>query len=892
VIAVPTFDVDVATFRAEREEVMVASDDELRPIVDDALVEYSNGVADWYDPPIDAASVLWWETFEYEQGRAPTATELAEFQSTCAEVLERTSLPSNPPDDTQVEVITGWLSAFALNSATAAGGGRLEWVTRQDGQVRDIHVPLDGETVTGGSTFDVAGHRLHFPGEPVGPPHVWINCRCLVRQVKDPEENVTTNATNTTAAQTYTIELKEPLPSYVTVENGRLVYADSGPGTPAHPEIDDDPGVDDDPGEDDSGEDDEGFYDLADYAELDTEVPWHGIIAPTGVMSGDRRKFAVDALRTRNLPVPLTFQRAQSDGHGGAVTVGNIERVWEEDGLIKAEGRFAAVPEADEAIYLVADRMLQGVSVELDDAAFELQYEDGTAFDLNDDASQPVTVVTDGRVASATLVTVPAFQEAFITLGTWADAEDDALAAGCIPCAAKEMDDLFDSWRTFKISEAAWDGSAARFTDDEYYRSCVLHKNGESKAKSDNSLPILEPNGDLNRAAVHAAAARVDQVDATDEQKASAKRSLLTAYRKLEEDPPESLTAAAFASAPGTHDGPGWATHPKDTQRLRDYWTRGKGAAKIRWGQPGDFNRCRRQLAKYVPNPQYLAGTCANLHKVAMGLWPGQEGGKRRKHAGEVLVAAAFSLVDDVDVNTVPPLAWFQNPGLEGLTPLTIEGRHVYGHLAGWATCHTGFGVSVGDGEVCVRPPNSASGYAYFHTGQVITDDGAVNVGHLTMDTGHAAMSLPGRPAAAHYDNTGAVVADVVVGEDEHGIWYSGALRPDITDNQRIALQAASLSGDWRRLAGKLELVAALCVNVPGFPIPRTTVAASGQAGYALVAAGVVQHADEPDLRAAIRTELALVKAEEARAVQRAAALARVHKMQAERARARLEALR
>ena len=35
---------------------------------------------------------------------------------------------------------------------------------------------------------------------------------------------------------------------------------------------------------------------------------------------------------------------------------------------------------------------------------------------------------------------------------------------------------------------------------------------------------------------------------------------------------------------------------------------RGKGAAKIRWGVPGDFNRCRLQLAKYVQNPDWLAG--------------------------------------------------------------------------------------------------------------------------------------------------------------------------------------------------------------------------------------------------------------------------------------------
>lgn len=880
---------DVAAFRAQRDEVMHASDDELVPIVDEALQDYANGNLDWYDPAVDAAAVLWWETFEYEQGRAPTPTELAEFQSACVDVLERTGRPTTPPDPVQVNVIAGWLSAYALNSATAAGGGRLEWVTRQDMDVRAEHVPLDGDQIAGGATFDVAGYRLHFPGEPVGPPHVWINCRCVVRQVKEEEMDTNTTA-NLAAGHTFYVP---PGPTGITppftttTANANVVFAPDPRGTGAHPAEDDIvvDQVDDDPGENDSGDD----YDAeGDYTELDFDVPWHGVIAPTGVMSGDRRKFNQDALRTRDLPLPVKFMLADDEGHKGSVPVANMTYVEERDGLIHAGGFFHVSPAADEAIALVATQTMRGLSVDLDDATFELQYEDGSPFDMEDVEHQPVGVVTDGRISSVTLCAIPAFQEAYIVLG----AEDESsLTAGCIPCQAQEMDALLEEWDAFGISEKAWDGSASRFTPEQWYRSCTLHKSDDVQNKSDHGFPILEPDGNLSRAGVHAAAARINQAKASPEEVAKAKRSIITAYHKLDEDPPEALTATAFASPPGTHDGPGWVTNPKETQRLRTYWTRGKGAAKIRWGQPGDFNRCRRQLAKYVPNPEYLAGTCANLHKVAMGLWPGQEGGKKGRHSSdETLIAAAFTLVDDVV--DAPPATWFTNPNLEQLTPLTVEGRHIYGHLAGWATCHTGFGVSVGDGEVCVQPPTSASGYAYFHTGQIITDDGAVNVGHITMDTGHAGMALAGRPAAAHYDNTGSVVADIVCGEDKHGIWFSGALRPDLPDSARIAIGAAALSGDWRRLAGNYELIAALAVNVPGFPIPRTAVSASAAAGYALVAAGLVVHEDAPTLAESIRAEIALIKAEEARAIVRAQIRGRVHHMQAERARARLAQLK
>jgi hypothetical protein len=57
---------------------------------------------------------------------------------------------------------------------------------------------------------------------------------------------------------------------------------------------------------------------------------------------------------------------------------------------------------------------------------------------------------------------------------------------------------------------------------------------------------------------------------------------------------------------------------------LKQYWTRGKGALKIRWFTDGSFRRCVRLLRKYFPqNPQ---GLCANLHKAATGEWPAEKG--------------------------------------------------------------------------------------------------------------------------------------------------------------------------------------------------------------------------------------------------------------------------
>lgn len=294
----------------------------------------------------------------------------------------------------------------------------------------------------------------------------------------------------------------------------------------------------------------------------------------------------------------------------------------------------------------------------------------------------------------------------------------------------------------------------------------------------------------------------------------------------------EALAAAGNEEFVKTEDGPGWLTHPVDTERLRRYWTKGKGAAKIRWGVPGDFNRCRAQLAKYI-KPQYLSGYCANRHYDALGFWPGRPVSADTVALGGQALHLVASAAD-VAVKS-PPREWFEDPHLMEPTRLSItEDGHIFGHLAQWGTCHIGF-----EG-VCTTPPESLSDYVYFATGVLDTSDGAVPVGQITMGCGHAGEGNA-RVAAAHYDNLGWAVADIAIGEDDIGIWFSGAIRPGTAPDQIAALRAAgSVSGDWRRIGDGLELVAALAVNVPGFPITPTRLHASGGIQTALVASGVV----------------------------------------------------
>lgn len=101
-----------------------------------------------------------------------------------------------------------------------------------------------------------------------------------------------------------------------------------------------------------------------------------------------------------------------------------------------------------------------------------------------------------------------------------------------------------------RVSDASWDGSPSRFTDEEYARSCVLDRGPSvSTVKERYSLPVREPDGTMNRNAVHAAAARISQMEAPAKVIAKAARTLVALYKLLDEDPPASLVKLAGGAA-------------------------------------------------------------------------------------------------------------------------------------------------------------------------------------------------------------------------------------------------------------------------------------------------------------------------------------------------------
>lgn len=549
----------------------------LAPIVTKALTRYDDDRT-WYSPIVEEAQALAGDTLTPEQLKV------------LRETLAKTQAPETTHGDTG-DRLSRWVATYVTNAAGhngAAADDLKTWVTMHDDRVRASHAALDGKTIPSGEKFDVGGDLLSHPGEPVGDPSEWINCRCVLLYTKGDGMTAST-----------------------------APVADAPVEAPVEPEL----------------------------------KQFHGIAAPTDKPTGDRRLLMSEGFATRELPLPIFYQRAQSAmGHDGAVIVGQVTKLFlnADTKNVEYEGHWNGVPESFEAQQGVDEGWLRGVSVDLDDVLLDYSSDDEIEKLFEDPNAKPSDIMEaldtqiqrfkQWRIAGMTIVGIPAFQEAFIAQG-----------------------------------------------------------------------PL------------------------------------------------------------------------------------GTGAA--------------------APMPAGLAASVAPSPVIA-------------------LVASGRG-------QALPPIAWFRDPQLTAATPITIDGDHVYGHIAKWGTCHVGF-----PGQ-CVTPPKSYTNYAWFRTGAVETDEGTVPVGTITMNAGHAGLKDSPAAAAAHYDNTATAIADVAAGEDAHGIWFSGRIRPGASQEDRDALLASKLSGDWRRVSGNLELVAALAVNTPGFPIPRLALAASAAGQLSLVAAGLVGDPDD-----------------------------------------------
>jgi hypothetical protein len=770
------------------------------------------------------------------------------------------------------------------------------WLTAEDERVRDSHVQAGDDYAAGlgiplDDPFSVGDDELMFPGDPDGSAGEVINCRCAIsyEEAEVPGGGVSDVSPDASAID----DLPDATTASATTRggsmqdstwNGRAIVATgayTAGGVPVF-ELAEAPSV----------------IDGAKVLGLPDARDWTAVLCIEGIPTGDGRFLAVDSIGWRELP--LTLMALISSDHGGgaspvAIIAGRIDEIErmpaaaaqsagllpDRDGGYPADavavigrGVFDASFQGDEVMRLIGDKTLRGISIDLAteaDEVVELEPAAGEEFgDL-------LYVVTAGKIMGATVCPFAAFAEATIMLepleapaeaGTpEATPTDDAIAAALGgPRGMRVYVHAPIVLKRRVVTAAARDYSSSSMI--------AVHPTPEQSAaigvqggQPDHhvTLAFLPDTSGVDFAALNALVAKVaaDHPVLEGCVGGAGYFGATTQDGKPPEKPadaagdaePDATTAAgppapvADAETDADSEGeqgpaqPGDGAEPMHPHvamvdapglgKMRAALCNALDDAGIGYAQNHDFTP--HVTLAYEPTPNvpavHLAGQPLSFSHVIV-----HEGLNRTAHPlagaesdGPGITASAAGLAP-----MHPPTAWFEDPELAELTPLTItdEGR-IYGHLAPWGACH------VGVTDTCVQPPPSSSGYALFHLGDVLTEEGdLVPCGTLTLDTGHADLKLGSTAARMHYDHTGTAAADVRCGEDDHGIWFSGAIRPD--------LDAANV----RKLRAARELVAALSVNVPGFPIvrPRAAVAASGRV-LALVAAGIDMRPSPADAR-------------------------------------------
>lgn len=221
------------------------------------------------------------------------------------------------------------------------------------------------------------------------------------------------------------------------------------------------------------------------------------------------------------------------------------------------------------------------------------------------------------------------------------------------------------------------------------------------------------------------------------------------------------------------------------------------------------FNKVQLSATTVVPTPAFEGATVEVDDAPDLGVpTPAMVA------AVEEVYEAMHVTFTDTATLARPSRALFADPALKVPTPLRVtENGEVYGHIALWNSRHL---------NAAVPPPRSRTNYSYFLTGQVLTEDGMVATGRLVIGGAHAGETLGWREAIDHYADVSAAWADVACGEDAHGIWVAGMVRPGVDELTLRTARGSGTSGDWRLLGGNLELVAILSVNAGAFPVPTS----------------------------------------------------------------------
>lgn len=424
------------------------------------------------------------------------------------------------------------------------------WVTAGDERVRDTHAEADGQTVPIDQPFDVGGEQLMYPGDPNGSLEETINCRCVP---------VYGNDEVTAAGVAPTDGLHSPVTVAASPED--TVLEDYERNLISKDALREAAGMTEPPA---------GV--LRDFhltAAVGEATRWTATLLVEGEPTEDGRMIATDATTWRGLPLPLGLMTETNHSDGGeAPVVGRIDQIWRAGNLIQAAGIFndlaagQAGVDAREAVQLVRDKMVTGISVdpagceveivvtaaEPDDAAEEASdatgddyYEEPSEIDYDDDMEY-LAVFTQLTIGGATICPIQAVAQAKIELVAAGEPGPfvSEFAVSLSEVAAEPTTiDAADTLRETALQAVAALAAAARPEITVPDPGPQLAELAERLSSFDARLAGLEPLVAAgNEAATAAAGRRTEDLQAL-------RNEIFDRFAELERQQTASLTAAA-----------------------------------------------------------------------------------------------------------------------------------------------------------------------------------------------------------------------------------------------------------------------------------------------------------------------------------------------------------
>lgn len=889
-----TLAVSRETFAAGRQDILTDAEDTLRPHIKEALTRV--GLGSWEQQIVAAAlGVFDLTARENTEGGSQSLDDLRDmFAQELGETLEKTTKTDTA--EKQLNTLTRWVAMMAHNAAMEAatssdpdGNVGLEWVAMGDGDVRDSHRAADGQQVPTGSPFTVDDVELMYPGQPKGDPSVWLNCRCVARPTMLGEmaaQTVAASVSRETLAagikaaypeatnpELYSTDVSretfagapglkkdgtppvckfctEPSTGYVLHSEGMayVPFCATHEGEAKAAASESTPGGPPDPGNIDR---------VAAYAltEADVSRETETKENPMEDNSGPSTSSVIVALP--EAADPLSTASSEKDGaHCTLLWFGDAAAL-DELALKEAIQQFIDHGQVTPITDTVSGRATLGkdkADVVLLDTPNLLAIRSGlleqnTLLQANESVDQHptwlphVTLGYPSTPAAGEYTAEPGTPVTFDRLALWhGESRTEFPLGGPAPTPEKEVihpedagftqqmaDEVFASLVAAGAAPERIEPDVSRETDSDVSRETLRPwhgvlapegaDSGDGRGFAERVLTMRDLPLPLKAQFIddegHKGSVVVGRIDVIQRDGGLIRAS------GVWDDSPDADRA--------------WALIEKKMWRGVSVDLDAAEGEVVEASDGGQgsvvFSQGRVCSATLCAIPAFAEAFVRN------GTW--EEFADLPLPTGEMVEIpdwAAVSLVASAAPDVISA-DYFRNPELDGPTPVTrgADG-HIFGHLAEWGTCHIAY-------EVCTTVPPSSTEYAYFLTGQVFTDVGPVAVGQLTVGGGHADPKLGVRAAMAHYDNVSAAVADVTVGEDAYGVWFSGRVRPWATERQIHELFAAGPSGDWRGVRSRgrdsMELVAAHAVNVQGFPVARTRFAIEGGRQVSLIAAGM-----------------------------------------------------